>query len=306
MTVLSSKYPTLYSLHALICKKKPMYGKSITTFLSKNDIPYFEWAESMLRPYIDSLAVDINFISDSYILLCDSILSEQIYFKRYGKYRCGSYEELKETIYADPEFAFKYMIGVTVSYLFWPQHYQILQFFKEDFKQLCLGQSFLEIGAGHGWFLAEAMKSDKFKSLMGIDINKKSLATAKSFTKNIMPQAEIEFVDADVLKLDNKKLSFDCIAMIEALQCVSNPLEYLKKIHELLNSKGKAYIAVAINAPSLDSIYQFSSLNEFSNMIKNSGLCVRKDLVVSFENCFSRNSDGRSLLYAVIASKMQV
>lgn len=48
----------------------------------------------------------------------------------------------------------------------------------------------------------------------------------------------------------------------------------LKRIHELLNVDGKAFITTVINAPTLDHIYLFNNIEEVLNMTREAGFTI--------------------------------
>lgn len=71
---------------------------------------------------------------------------------------------------------------------------------------------------------------------------------------------------------------FDCIVMGEVLEHVEEPERMLRKIRTLLKEDGISYISTVINAPAIDHIYLFSSVDEVLHMVEKCGFVVEEYL----------------------------
>ena len=55
-------------------------------------------------------------------------LKEQIRFKKTGVYCIDDASIANEEVYSDPKVMRYYMVGLLISYMFWPNHYALYQF----------------------------------------------------------------------------------------------------------------------------------------------------------------------------------
>lgn len=72
--------------------------------------------------------------------------------------------------------------------------------------------------------------------------------------------------------------------MGEVLEHVEKPHEMLHKIHSLLNKTGVAFVSTVINAPAVDHIYHFSTVEEVLEMSRQCGFMVEEYLCTTENN----------------------
>ena len=144
--------------------------KSLLSFL---DNP----VEEMITKYGDKYLQDIehhltllgnafygkDFIANAanaYIKFNKEILREEIEFKKTGKYSATDYEEIKKSVYNnDNIMSGYYLTGLYLSYFFWPHHYMIFNFFRDEFVgKLGKVEKLMEWGSGHGLLTATVLK----------------------------------------------------------------------------------------------------------------------------------------------------
>jgi 2-polyprenyl-3-methyl-5-hydroxy-6-metoxy-1,4-benzoquinol methylase len=302
------KHHYLDLLYQEIAKKDLIHKKMLDSLWKKTtkDI-YFEEANSYLELYINYLTndgVSLEYIVDSYLNMCKSILIEQIKFKRTGRYSYDSFEETNEKVYSDKEFMKQYMIGVAVSQALWRNHYEMFKFFSEEIADIERPYGYLEIGVGHGSFLHKVIQNGKFEKLTVVDVSQASL----ELTQGLLMHAgfeicNIDFINQDIMTSDLVEgQKYDFITMGEVLEHVESPLELLEKIHDLLSTTGKAYISTCANAPVIDHIYLFNTIDEIRLLIEKSGLCIDKEIVIPNDNTSEENwvKDKANLSYACI------
>lgn len=75
--------------------------------------------------------ISIPDIADSYAMFLRETMKEQIYFSKHKKYRYRTYEEVKDKVYNNPDFMRKYMVGLELSTVLWPNHVAIYEFFQQ-------------------------------------------------------------------------------------------------------------------------------------------------------------------------------
>jgi 2-polyprenyl-3-methyl-5-hydroxy-6-metoxy-1,4-benzoquinol methylase len=91
---------------------------------------------------------------------------------------------------------------------------------------------FLEIGCGHGFFLAEAERSRFFASCVGVDISMGSLREARQRT------SEAHLAQADGEYLGFRGGMFDAVCLTEVIEHVPDQVAVLKEASRMLTPVG--------------------------------------------------------------------
>ncbi len=149
--------------------------------------------------------------------------------------------------------------------------------------------SILDIGSGRGFVLYYLKKYFHFKRVVGTQISKPAL----EFSRN---KLGLEVYGHDLLDIDFREQKFDMVTMLHVLEHVTKPEEYIQKIYELLNDKGKLIIEVPnFNAwtrhltgkywLSLDPEHHltFFTPNSLIKLLEKHGLKIKKMNTFSFE-----------------------
>ena len=85
-------------------------------------MPFERW---MMRRDVAASAEEA---ARSYNRMCMDFLKEQIRFKKTGTYLINDAAIANEEVYSKPDVMRYYMIGLLLSYMFWPNHYTMLRF----------------------------------------------------------------------------------------------------------------------------------------------------------------------------------
>lgn len=246
--------------------------------LSDNDKTEFE----KYLQYSLTTGVDLTYLADSYDLIVKDTLREQIFFKRNGRYRYSTYAEVAGSVYLNDEYMSRYMYGLALTSYLWLNHVQMRTFFEKEIPRDRNG-SYLEIGPGHGMYFMKAMNHCSFDTYEGIDISPTSVKMTNdilhsgafgTFTNYIV--YEQDFLDLAT----NKK--YDAIVMGEVLEHVESPEVFLKKIKSLAATDCFIYVTTCINAPAIDHISLFTSVEHLHTIVKASGLRVASELVIPY------------------------
>lgn len=214
-------------------------------------------------------------IVNGYMFLNEMVREEQYYFVKNGHYRYSKLSEVDNAVYHNKEYMSKYMLGVAVSDYIWTQHVKMLRYFEYAFLPM-VGGDYLEIGPGYGQYMIRALRSNRFKTLLGCDLSAESVRGCKSFLQYQGYQSDKS--NCDIMNMDfndfDADKKFDTIVMGEVLEHVENPLQLLENIRFHLAEGGKAYITTVINAPTLDHIYLFKTIDEVKQLILDSGFDI--------------------------------
>lgn len=242
---------------------------------------------------------------ESYMWMINMMIFEQIQLVKTGEYSCKSFEDANRNVYNNPELMDKYMHGLMMSQFLWKHHYKVLEFYLNSVKKY--GQdkqieSYLEIGAGHGLFLAEAIsilgKNVKYGCL---DISEASLNIAKNFIE----VDNVDFIQANIFEYDSN-LKYDFISMGEVIEHVEDPVRLINSLSKLLTSQGHAFITTPTNAGTIDHIYLFRNKGEIIEVINKAGFNVVEDFYIYSEEMDEERAEKLKIpmMYAAVIKKI--
>ncbi len=141
----------------------------------------------------------------------------------------------------------------------WKHHYQMFDYFTTTLPQYADHiKSYLEVGVGHGFYLAKALEvlGDK-ATLTAVDISETSIELAKRFIND----TRITYNLKNVFDFNNAE-KYDFITLGEVLEHVEDPLSLLVKLNTLLSDNGVLFFTTPTNAPAIDHIYLFNNVEE--------------------------------------------
>ncbi|MGC8858360.1 MAG: class I SAM-dependent methyltransferase [Ignavibacteria bacterium] len=275
--------------------------------LVEQDAEFRIQAEKFFGQYLNYLnknGKDLNYAVDCYLKMLADIAYEHIKFIEKGKYSSSSFEEVHQRVYNNPEVMEYYMHGLLLSQFLWEQHYQILKFFTKGIMQRQQRiDRYLEIGAGHGLYISEAIKLlGKDTSFDLVDISETSLNMSKEF---IVEKDRVNFYKEDIY-LYNKPGYYDFITMGEVLEHVEKPLELLIKINSLLCNSGEAFITTPTNAPAIDHITLFNNVQEIRDLLIRANLVITEEVVLPSEKVTEEiaNELKITILYGAFVKKI--
>lgn len=225
--------------------------------------------EIILRFFMSEDCYNMDFIVDAYLFINNMVREETYYFIRNGKYRYSSFLEVDKIVYDNSEYMQKYMLGLIISDYIWINHIKMLRYFEENIENF-VGGRYLEIGPGYGQYLVKALSDSKFNEYCACDISKTSVDGCNKYLKYRGLADKCTVMQRDFFDFTSNE-KFDCAVMGEVLEHVENPLLMLRKINELLREEGTAFISTVINAPMIDHIFLFSSIEQVTNMVKKAG-----------------------------------
>lgn len=227
--------------------------------------------------------------AEKYLSFCKITMQEQILFSRTHQYRYSKFKDVNEVVYNDVEFMEMYMVSLELTLYLWKNNRALFRFYKEKVANK-VGKKFLEIGPGHGRFLAEAIVNASYDEYYGIDVSQTSIEICQEHLNNMSMLKDIkekkvclkcmDFFDYD----GNEK--FDGIVMGEILEHVEQPKAFLQKAYDLAEDDAFVFITVPINSPELDHIYLFRSVVEVKQLIFDSGFIIC-DYVTVFQKNYT-------------------
>jgi len=262
-----------------ISKKNPLQDKAIKSFLNKQDKIYWDRAEDFAEKFlsfIEKQNIPIRYIVNAYLKMCRDMMIEQVKFKKHGKYTCHDSAQANKNVYSSESEMKSYMYGLALSQFLWPNHYMMYDFYVMESKKLTDVRSYLEIGPGHGLFLVEAIRLFHGAYFLAIDISPISKRISEEIVRHFTENSQCEFRVQDVNQMETEK--FDYIVMNEVLEHLDNPESVLRKIHGMLDSKGRFFITTCANCPAIDHVYLYDSVAHIRKQIQESGFNIVSDL----------------------------
>jgi 2-polyprenyl-3-methyl-5-hydroxy-6-metoxy-1,4-benzoquinol methylase len=226
----------------------------------------------VLNFFLEECECDIDYMAEAYLFINNMVLEETYYFVVHGKYRYSTFEEVNSIVYDSQKYMEKYMMGLAISDYIWVNHIKMLRYFSDNYSKFC-GENYLEIGPGYGQYLVRALLNCKFNKYVACDISKTSVDGSNKYLKYRNLDDKCVVVNRDFFEFDSDDI-YDCIVMGEVLEHVEEPVKMLKRLHILLSDNGRAFITTVINAPTIDHISLFTSINEVLNMVEGADFTV--------------------------------
>lgn len=263
-------------------KLHPLHAKKLKNNFKTGIIDSKE-AESFfhsLNDYLQSKGRNLDFAVTCYNKMLIDMLYYRQHFLKNGVYANSSLNEVNQKVYANTDVMEYHMQGLLLAQFLWPDQYFRFNFFRNELHNFTRHvSSYLEIGAGHGLYVQEALRQIKdLKTVDVLDISETSLNLCKDLVKN----DRIRFIKEDFLALETPAL-YDFISIAEVVEHLESPDEALQKIYTLLNNNGIVFISTPVNSPMIDHIYLFRSIEDIKTTIKQNGFEIIKDVFKSSE-----------------------
>lgn len=282
-----TQYPEFMKIVDLIGAHNPLQRKRIKAFVMGQDDDYWAFAEGisaiMNRTLINNETTRIE-AAKAYNDLCMDMLCEQIKFRKTGVYPTSKAETARKNVYEQPEAMYRYMMGLLMTQMLWPNHYRMFRFFQDALKET-RPSHYLEVGAGHGMFTLEALRNFPGINVMICDISKTSIEMSKRIFRTLVPDlSKIQFINTDFLKSSLEGRRFDFITLGEVLEHVEEPSAFMKKARDLLAPKGVVYISTCVNCPAIDHVYHFRSVRQIQDVLLDSGFSIVGEIILPAED----------------------
>jgi 2-polyprenyl-3-methyl-5-hydroxy-6-metoxy-1,4-benzoquinol methylase len=252
-----------------------------------------------LEAYLDfeaSVGATVSELARAYNLVVLDTLREQLYFRRHRRYRHQRFADVANSVYFSDEYMRLYMKGLALTAYLWPNHVEIRRFFQREVANgPCRGR-YLEVGPGHGLYMAAALRSGRFSRCLGVDISPTSLELTRAVVGRYVEGSDtsLELALGDFLAMDVPG-TFDVVVMGEVLEHVERPAEFLARARAACSEGGRVFISTCANSPATDHIYLFRHDSEVDELAEAAGLAVLTRLVVPYHGTTLEQSYRQSL-----------
>lgn len=263
-----SVYPNVDAIARAILKSWPEHEKYLRAAFEHLG------AEEMLRiDYVGGLILAsagdaIDDYAADYRWMCDRLFDERLYFARNKKYRRSTPEQANQAVYANAAFMSRYLHGILLSQVCWRNHAAAMDLYRTRFLPgNRFGYDHLEIGPGHGLFLAIAAQDTRSRSLNGWDVSPSSLEMTTKALDRMGVAREVTLTIRDVVQAPAPDLQFDSIVCSEVLEHTAEPSQVLRNLYGSLRTEGRLFLNVPINSPAPDHILLWRRAAEVAEMI---------------------------------------
>jgi SAM-dependent methyltransferase len=234
----------------------------------------------------------------AYVTICIEFLRLQRQLEKTKSYLYSTEKETLEAVYKNKDlFCGYYLEGLLLTGALWPNHFILLQNFRDSFLPLLSpATKVLEVGTGTGLYLRFMLKSEAALNYTGLDISPYSIDFAKRFISDVQTQeSRLQFIEASVT--DPKGLRFQsdlfgCVIMGEVLEHVEKPLDALRELIRITKRGGHLFLTTVVFAAAIDHIYLFHNAEEVSQLCVKAGWEIDKTWVCpTYENDMPSMSD---------------
>lgn len=301
-------YESLHRITQALLAYWPDHQRYIQASLLSEDSSPLERLEEVAQ-YIELLAGEnLQQRVKDYKWLCERFREEQFYFFRHKKYRLSTVEEAIEQVYSNHEYMSQYMSGDLLAQIYWRNHALSMDIFRERFiEPASPGARYLEVGPGHGLYMAFAASQQNFISLTGWDLSATSLQDTKQALDKMVSRSveDILLSQQDIVNATNLSPQFDYIMCSEVLEHTENPRKALENMHACMNPGGKLFLNVPVNSPAPDHIYLWSDPDDVSELVSQTGfsLLYKEELPPTGKSLEIAKKHDLDILCIIIAEK---
>jgi len=302
-------YPNLDKVVNHISTKSLFQKKAVKNILDNADSKYLAFAEEIIIRLNTAIGrgESHDYIATAYLDYTKMIRLEEMYFMKEGKYRLDNFNDAYEEIYSQDGHMHDYVVGLGLTQIFWPNHYEIVRFYLDTFlprvKDSGIGA---EVGVGHGIFHCELLRSAQKIRTTLIDISPVSLdMTKKMIAATNIDENRTSVKISDIQKeIPLKDQSLDVLLLGELIEHLQEGELVLSALAKKMKKSGYCFFTTATNAPAEDHILLFRSLNEIRGFINRCGWQINDEHVGTIKRMSLEDAEkgGHTINYASIIS----
>lgn len=271
---LSEKFNNLTFLIKSQISSWPEHASFLEKSISERDEKTLEHSEEIASQILKITGDGVARYCLGYRWMCDAVLEEEIYFRRNKCYRSTSFLQVQEAIYNNQDAMGNYMAGLLMSQVFWRNHVDISSYFDFYLNKLDKNYKHLEIGPGHGLFLARASQREECQESSAWDVSDTSLTFTRECLSKIGVTNKVRLEKRNVFELTDSSEKYNSIVMAEVLEHLENPVLALEKIRKILAPGGLAFFNIPCNSPAPDHIYLYKNPSHFFEQLTAAGFKI--------------------------------
>ena len=205
-------------------------------------------------------------------------MEEEIYFRRFDRYRLTNFSDALAEVYSQSEFMSRYMNFLLLSHVLWDNHARAMAHFEDRYlRDLPPGSEHLEIGPGHGLLLHLAAAAPSVSGVTGWDISQTSIDQATGCLRALGDTGRVRLVIRDLFEApadERDEPRFASAALSEILEHLEDPVAALRATARRLRPGGRLWVNVPVNSPAPDHIYLFRTPEEAVDAVEAAGFEV--------------------------------
>lgn len=307
MAFYQEKYPNLSAIYEHIATSSPFQKKAVAKFWNTMDEAYFVFAESFVERLLRAVGREqgYRYLAEAYLAYTKQIRIEEMYFAQNKAYRHDNYDLVYEAVYAKDDYMRDYVAGLGMTQIFWPNHYAIVQFFRETFlPRVAQAKAGAEIGVGHGLFHSELLRVASGLRTVMLDVSAVSLATTKGMIEALGLDADrAEATLCDVRKgVPLADGSLDVLLLGELIEHIDDGASLMHTLAAKMKKDGLCFFTTAANAPAEDHILLFRTVGEIREFVRECGWTPQEECIgtVGGMDLEKAEAEGHNINYAAI------
>jgi SAM-dependent methyltransferase len=267
-----SAYPAISKVVQTLITDWPEHRRYIDSRFKDDTPDFLQRTEEFAALALTGMQDDLKLYCADYRWMCEEFWKEEFHFRREGSYRLSTFEEAYREVYSNADYMSRYVRGILISQIIWDPHARAFDIFRTEFLTgIGAGASYLEVGPGHGFFLAFASRVENIEYMEAWDVSPSSIAEAKQALGRLGVTREISIIEQDVLVAPARHSEFDAAVISEVLEHLERPDLALQSLCAALKPGGRIFINAPINSPAPDHIYLWRSPKEFLDFVKAQG-----------------------------------
>ena len=277
-----NQYNSLNFLNGELVNFFPAHEKFINARFDKESHENLQIADSLSENILKIADKEFDSYLSGYKWICEAVLKEEIYFRRNNfKYRLSKFQDAVDEVYSNPDIMEPYMKGLLLSQVLWKNHTLVHQFFVDFLNNYKQSGNYIEIGAGHGLFLAKACQVllDGF-DIQAWDISDSSLKETQNCLDKLDIERDIQLRKQDFNTVAKDAEKADLLVFSEILEHLENPVQVLKTLKTLMKEDGFLFLNAPVNSPAPDHITNWNDPDELISQVCDAGFDIKVKQVI--------------------------
>jgi 2-polyprenyl-3-methyl-5-hydroxy-6-metoxy-1,4-benzoquinol methylase len=256
-----------------------------------------DYADHVAADILLLAADDLDHYAADYRWMCGQFLKNELDWRRSGRPAFSDPEEIRKNFYDNAACMERYMRGLLLSQVCWPQHLGPQLHFERSFlASLAPRYRYLEIGPGSGLTLARAARDPWCASATGYDLSPSSLHLTALALRRLGVTTRVELEAHNIQQAVLATTKFDAIYMSQVLELVPSPATTLGHLAALLAPGGKLCLNCPVGLPAPDHLRAWSSGSDIDELLVASGLRIADRALFH-----SAEPEGSGYSYVVVA-----
>jgi SAM-dependent methyltransferase len=270
-------YPALKALYERQIGLTPRHAPSLEKRLAAASPAHLAMVNQTAGWVATLAGDDLDQVLRDYDWICNLVLTEELHFRREGRYRLSTFAEAVAEVYSNDALMSHYMNGLMITQVWWSNHTEASIFYLEKFlKGFTTPFRHLEIGSGHGMLLYLAAREPLCRTLAAWDVSAESIEKTRHAMRKLGGTRETDLRVQDIFADPPKDATFDSIVLSEVLEHLETPREALTKIRALLAPKGRLYINMPVNSPAPDHLFLLESPEAVVDFVSSCGYAIEQ------------------------------